>query len=322
MAKRLDAALAAAAGISVDVTPEAKALVPGTPANFDITITNHGSMEAKLYTVDLGGMGMGEGHASSTRVLPAGQMVKLVRTFTAPAGATLTVPHHEHLYDGKVFGEKFAATVTVVISGGAFQAPATVAVDVAPAVEIASVEPLPLMLTPGTLAKPPRFTVLVINNRDKKTVVGLDADSSQYRDLGPFSGVFELGPHENHLTESMLAYGTTEAYKDGQQKAGLIPKDSAACCTDSTKISLTSATRTVTTASVTSARPKGQARLAVLSAGKEFAVGLEREQQAQSISDNEQHGQADAELAGQPRADPQIDFRNRGRSQKRNGGKQ
>src|SRR6266403_850813 len=41
-------------------------------------------------------------------------------------------------------------------------------------------------------------------------------------------------------------------------KAGLIPKVSAAFCTDSTESSLTSATSTVTTSSVPTARPIGQ----------------------------------------------------------------
>ena len=112
MAKRLDAALAAAAGMTVDVAPETKALLPGVPANFNIDVVNHGSVEARLGEVHFDGMGMGEGHGSSTRVLPAGQSAMLVRTFTAPSNATVTVPHQDHLYDGREFGEKFTAIVT------------------------------------------------------------------------------------------------------------------------------------------------------------------------------------------------------------------
>jgi hypothetical protein len=41
-------------------------------------------------------------------------------------------------------------------------------------------------------------------------------------------------------------------------KAGVIPNATAASCTDSTNTSLTSATRTVTAASVARARPIGQ----------------------------------------------------------------
>jgi LmbE family N-acetylglucosaminyl deacetylase len=169
MAKRLDAALAVAAGISVDLAPESNPLVPGVPANFKITVANHGNVEARLGEVHLDGMGMGEGHGSSTRVLPAGQSVKLVRTFTTPSDATVTVPHQEHLYDGREFGEKFTATVTAAIPGGAFMVPATVAVDVAPPVEIATVSPAPLVVVPAN-AEPRNssrsFDISITNHQD------------------------------------------------------------------------------------------------------------------------------------------------------------
>jgi LmbE family N-acetylglucosaminyl deacetylase len=169
MSQRLDAALAAAAGISVDVTPETKALVPGVPANFDVTITNHGSSEVQLSGVIFGGMGTGEGHPSSTRLLAPGRSVKVVRTFKTPIDAPLTVPHPEHLYDGREFGEEFTATVTVVVKGGAFQAPATVAVDVAPAVDIAEVAPSPAILISATGSADPTkrigFTVKLVNDQ-------------------------------------------------------------------------------------------------------------------------------------------------------------
>jgi LmbE family N-acetylglucosaminyl deacetylase len=171
MEKRLDAALAAAAGISVNVAPEPKALVPGVPANFDITITNRGSSEVQLYGVFFGGMGRGESHGSSTRLLAPGRSVKLVRTFETPTDAHVTVPHPEHLYDGREFGEEFTAMVTVVIKGGAFQAPATVVVDVAPAVEIGEVAPSPAILTPATGSADPTkrisFTVKLVNDQLK-----------------------------------------------------------------------------------------------------------------------------------------------------------
>jgi LmbE family N-acetylglucosaminyl deacetylase len=183
MAKRLDAALAAAAGISVDVAPETKALLPGVPANFKITVANHGTVEARLGEVHLDGMGMGEGHGSSTRVLSAGQTATLVRTFTAPSGATVTVPHQNHLYDGREFGEKFTAIVTVIIPGGAFMVPATVAVDVTPPVEIADVNPAPAVVTPaatnGTLDFVSRliFTIRITNHQPNLFSGDLDVTS-------------------------------------------------------------------------------------------------------------------------------------------------
>jgi LmbE family N-acetylglucosaminyl deacetylase len=171
MAKRLDAALAAAAGITVDVAPETKALVPGVPTNFRITVTNHGSAEARLGMVELSGMGMGTGHPAagpgrptSTRPVAPGQSVIIEREFQTSRDAAVTVPHQEHLYDSREFGEKFTAIVTVVLPGGAFMVPATVAVDVAPPVEIADISPTTLVLTPGSLKKPPPYAVELVNH--------------------------------------------------------------------------------------------------------------------------------------------------------------
>ena len=157
MAKRLDAALAAAAGISVDVVPEAKALVPGVPANFKITVTNHGSVEARLGTVGLDGMGSGAGgpasepgRPTSTRPVGPGQSVTIVREFETRRDAALTVPHQAHLYDGREFGEQFTAIVSVSMNGGgSFMVPATVSIDVTPPVEIANISPLPIIRTPA-----------------------------------------------------------------------------------------------------------------------------------------------------------------------------
>jgi hypothetical protein len=95
--------------------------------------------------------------------------VKVVRTFKTPIDAPLTVPHPEHLYDGREFGEEFTATVTVVVKGGAFQAPATVAVDVAPAVDIAEVAPSPAILISATGSADPTkrigFRVKLVNDQ-------------------------------------------------------------------------------------------------------------------------------------------------------------
>ena len=57
--------------------------------------------------------------------------------------------------------------------------------------------------------------------------------------------------------ETISAAPPTSATTMKPTNAGVIPNVSAACCTDSTNISLTSATSTVTTASVARAMPIG-----------------------------------------------------------------
>ena len=58
---------------------------------------------------------------------------------------------------------------------------------------------------------------------------------------------------------AISAAAPTSATTMKPTKAGLMPKDLAASCTDPTKTSLTNATKTVTPASVASERPIGHA---------------------------------------------------------------
>jgi LmbE family N-acetylglucosaminyl deacetylase len=162
--KRINAALGAVAGISVEVAPETTALVPGVPTNFRITVTNHGSVEARLGTVEFGGMGSGADRPASPRLVPPGQSVTIARDFQTPRDAAVTVPHQAHLYDGREFGEQFTARVQVLINGGSFVAPTTALVDVAPPVEIADVSPSPLVVTPATAGQASSFVLRVQNH--------------------------------------------------------------------------------------------------------------------------------------------------------------
>jgi hypothetical protein len=57
-------------------------------------------------------------------------------------------------------------------------------------------------------------------------------------------------------------------------------------------------------------------------AAKIFAMSLEREQQAQSVSDDQEHGQRDAEFLGQRGAGHQIGLGDCGRTHKRNCGQE
>lgn len=177
MDRRLNVALAAAAGIKVDVTPEAEALVPGNPAKFTITIANDGNKEAHLYSMGLHGMGTGAARSPDTSVLRPGQSTKIVRIFDTPETTSITVPHAKHLYDGRVFGERFTAIAPVMVQGTHFQITEETAIDVAPAVEIASINPSPLVIRPDEVgvssagadvfpAKLPELQVQLINQLD------------------------------------------------------------------------------------------------------------------------------------------------------------
>jgi LmbE family N-acetylglucosaminyl deacetylase len=150
MEARLNSALTTAAGLEITVTPATETLVPGTPASFVVTISNRGSSPVSLSTIDLIGTGIDKSGPPSTQALTPGNSVRVVREFETPRATLLTVPHRDHLYDGRALGETFTALVPVAINGEKFLATGSVSVDIAPAVEITSVVPSLLVLTPQT----------------------------------------------------------------------------------------------------------------------------------------------------------------------------
>ena len=102
--------------------------------------------------------------------------------------------------------------------------------------------------------------------------------------------------------------------------AGVIPNVSAAFCTDSTKISLTSATSTVTPANVARASPIGHGAWPAspdVRAGEQFGVRLQRKQHTQPVRADEQEGQTDAQLLGERGPRDRVGLRNRRGNQQR-----
>lgn len=175
MDERLNAAMAAAVGIRVDLNAESEAVVPGNPVSFTISITNQGNKEVRLSSIGLHGMAMGTGRSPDNSRLAPGQSIKVVRQFDPPRTWAPTVPHSEHLYDGRVMGEIFTTVVPVSVDGTTIQVVKRKAVDVAPPLEIAEISPAPLVIirprvgvsSAGTdifPATPPKVSVKLINH--------------------------------------------------------------------------------------------------------------------------------------------------------------
>jgi LmbE family N-acetylglucosaminyl deacetylase len=174
MDERLNAAMAAAAGIKVDLAAEADAVVPRIPARFTISISNHGNKEARLYGIGLHAMAMGaERPADTPRVAP-GQSVNVPRLFDPPPTVTVTVPQSEHLYDGRVMGEVFTTVVSVSVEGSTLQIIERKAFDVASPLEIADIRPSPVVILRPRVgvssagadifpATPPKVGVRILN---------------------------------------------------------------------------------------------------------------------------------------------------------------
>ncbi|HEY0378160.1 MAG TPA: PIG-L family deacetylase [Pyrinomonadaceae bacterium] len=178
MDERLKRALATASGIRATLTPHNDVLIPGEGTPVTLKISNEGSVPARLRGISFSGLAA-PAKANLSQILAPGAGVTLELQSTPPSAADINVPRAEHLYDGKLFGRELAATASVEIDGKIFPVEATTRTDVAPAVEIASITPSPLILTraardlpsdaPAFKASPRsvRFSLRLINHRDE-----------------------------------------------------------------------------------------------------------------------------------------------------------
>lgn len=163
MARRLDNALAVAAGASVQINSAGDALVPGEPARLSAAMTNAGMAEIQVKQLKFRGLGIDKKLDTADKLLPGTETSTAVDT-TAPKNLTFSVPSSEHLYDGRLFGEPLAAEAELMMEGVSFTVDTETHRPVAPAVEIVSVDPSPYVSTPATSQKPLDFTVRLKNH--------------------------------------------------------------------------------------------------------------------------------------------------------------
>jgi LmbE family N-acetylglucosaminyl deacetylase len=149
MTERLNRALVAASGIKATLMPRNDVLIPGTTTKVSLVISNEGKASAQIRGIDLRGL-QPSNKLTFPQTLAPGKSTNVELQTSTPRTATISVPHAEHLYDGKLLGEELAASVNIELGGATFPVEATTRIDVAPAVEIASVTPSTLVLTPAT----------------------------------------------------------------------------------------------------------------------------------------------------------------------------
>lgn len=163
MAARLDKALAAAAGASVAMGSENSALVPGEEAQLAVIVSNNGVAEIQVKQVRFRGLGVETKLSAADKMLPGTDTAAEVKV-TTPKNAALSVPSSEHLYDGRLFGEPLRIEADLAIEGVPFTVENELRRDVAPGVEIVSVEPSPYVTTPATSQKPLDFRITLKNH--------------------------------------------------------------------------------------------------------------------------------------------------------------
>lgn len=163
MSSRLDKALAVATGVAVNLNPEGSALVPGEKTRITASISNNGVGEIQIKQLRFRGMGLEASPSVADKMLPGTETSARIEV-TTPKTAKFTVPAAEHLYDGRLFGEPLRAEADLVIEGVSFTAQTEIHREVAPAIEILEVEPVPYVTTPATSQKPLEFRVKLQNH--------------------------------------------------------------------------------------------------------------------------------------------------------------
>lgn len=163
MTSRLDKALAVATGVAVNLTPEGSALVPGEKTRITAAISNNGVGEVQIKQLRFRGLGLEARPSVADKMLPGTETSAQIEV-TTPKTTGFTVPAAEHLYDGRLFGEPLTAEADLSIEGVSFTAGTEIRREVAPAIEILEVEPVPYVTTPATSQKPLEFRVKLQNH--------------------------------------------------------------------------------------------------------------------------------------------------------------
>jgi LmbE family N-acetylglucosaminyl deacetylase len=163
MSSRLDKALAMATGVTVSLTPEGSAMVPGEKTRITAAISNNGVGDIQIKQLKFRGLGLEAKPNVADKMLPGTETSARIEV-TTPKTERFTVPSSEHLYDGNLFGQPLFAEAELTIEGVNFVASTEIRRDVAPAIEILEVEPAPYVTTPATSQKPLEFKVRLQNH--------------------------------------------------------------------------------------------------------------------------------------------------------------
>ncbi len=202
--ERTEAALALAAGVTATLTSENGIVVAGTQPAFVLKLANRGSQTVKISRAGLYGLTTFSLAKTKSELKP-GETDEVRVTSLIPNAQTLTVPHAVHLYDGGYAGVRLRGFVLFERASKTVNVPYDLRVDVAPAVDIADISPLPLVIRPDEVgvssagadvfpAKLPELKIELINYLDQRfngeVLFGLKNQREQTRRK------IELLPHQ------------------------------------------------------------------------------------------------------------------------------
>ena len=149
---RMNKALAAAAGVSLNISSDRPLLIRGQKNTFGVTLVNGGLKPLQILRLAFEGWGK-----KSTLDVPdhllADTETNAAVELTTPANTPFTLPKVDHLYGELFVGAPFSAAAEIDIEGARFTAKTVKTFDVAPAVEILDVSPSPCVRTEEMLGK-------------------------------------------------------------------------------------------------------------------------------------------------------------------------
>ena len=163
MARRMNQALAIAAGIRMQFTSNQSTLVPGALASFSLILENSGQQTLGIDRVSIPAKDVGKNLARSKTLAP-GTTMQVNENIETPRDLNLNLPRPAHLYDKDPFGSLVDVGVMLHINGEAVFLYADQHIDVGPKVEITGISPSPLVITPQTRNISKTLTLQVINH--------------------------------------------------------------------------------------------------------------------------------------------------------------
>lgn len=160
---RLERALAIAAGANINLVLNSPVLTPGKPARLTVTVSNTGTQPIRINNAKLSGWRRTHTLDIADPLLPGTEASDTAQLLT-PANALVTVPPDRHLYDDLLFGQPFHVRADLQIADASFSVMRELRVPVAPAVEISSVAPMPIVRTSAGRLQPLKVSLNVINH--------------------------------------------------------------------------------------------------------------------------------------------------------------
>ena len=174
----LERAYAAATGISAKVSVEPSPVTPSSQLQARVQISNNGSSEVG---VELNQILVGKPDDlallrspipnRTLEKLPPGKSLSRVINYpvdTAHGLPQISIPHSEHLNDGLYSGYVLGVTASVNLNKTqGFLIHPRVSFDIAPQLDIASISPSPLIVTPRTANQPLIFNLHMVNHQAK-----------------------------------------------------------------------------------------------------------------------------------------------------------